>query len=81
MGRVLFFAIALLTVTVMLPLSSALADVDDGSTIKITSPQDGAKVGDTFELKYEPRKDLRLRTVMSTWTASRRKSSLVRSRA
>lgn len=53
MGRVLFFAIALLTVTVMLPLSSALADVDDGSTIKITSPQDGAKVGDTFELKYE----------------------------
>lgn len=53
MRRVLFFGIALLTATWILPLSSGLADVDDGSKITITSPQDGAKVGDTFELKYE----------------------------
>jgi hypothetical protein len=31
----------------------ALADVDDGSKITITSPKNGDKVGDTFELKYE----------------------------
>lgn len=31
----------------------ALADVDDGSTITITSPKNGDKVGDTFDLKYE----------------------------
>lgn len=34
-------------------ISPAFADEDDGSTITITSPKDGAKVGDTFELKYE----------------------------
>jgi hypothetical protein len=31
----------------------ALAGVDDASKITITSPKNGEKVGDTFELKYE----------------------------
>ena len=29
------------------------AEVDDGSHVTITSPKDGAKVGETFELTYE----------------------------
>lgn len=32
---------------------SLFAEVDDGSHIKITSPKDGATVGETFELTYE----------------------------
>ncbi len=37
-------------------LGSAQAEdqpIDDGSKLTITSPKDGEKVGDTFELKYE----------------------------
>jgi hypothetical protein len=34
-------------------VAPAMADVDDGSKITITSPKNGDKVGDTFELKYE----------------------------
>ncbi len=37
-------------------LGSAQAEdqpIDDGSKLTITSPKDGDKVGDTFELKYE----------------------------
>lgn len=47
------FSTMLLTAALIAPAASLFAEVDDGSHIKITSPQDGAKVGDTFELKYE----------------------------
>lgn len=35
------------------PIYAAGQPVDDGSKITITSPKDGAKVADSFELKYE----------------------------
>lgn len=35
------------------PVFAADAPIEDGSKIVITSPKDGDKVGDTFELKYE----------------------------
>jgi len=35
------------------PVFAADAPIEDGSKIAITSPKDGDKVGDTFELKYE----------------------------
>ena len=36
-----------------MPVFAADAPIEDGSKIVITSPKDGDKVGDTFELKYE----------------------------
>ncbi len=50
MRRVLIAGLAVLTVASG-AWGLAMADEDDGSTI--TSPKDGAKVGETFELKYE----------------------------
>jgi hypothetical protein len=35
------------------PVFAADQPIEDGSKIMITSPKDGDKVGDTFELKYE----------------------------
>ena len=35
------------------PVFAADAPIEDGSKIMITSPKDGDKVSDTFELKYE----------------------------
>lgn len=35
------------------PVFAAETLVEDGSKIVITSPKDGDKVGDTFELKYD----------------------------
>jgi hypothetical protein len=53
MKRKLLFALTLLAACLAVSISPALADVDDGSKISITSPKDGAMVGDTFELTYE----------------------------
>lgn len=47
------FFTMLLTAALMLSAGSLFAEVDDGSHIKITSPKDGATVGETFELTYE----------------------------
>ncbi|MDR4473529.1 MAG: hypothetical protein MRJ92_13100 [Nitrospira sp.] len=38
---------------VLVSAGSLFAEVDDGSHVTITSPKDGAKVGETFELTYE----------------------------
>ncbi len=43
----------LFVVSLVFAVSPALADVDDGSKITITSPKDGATVADTFPLSYE----------------------------
>ncbi|MEX5214556.1 MAG: hypothetical protein NW703_10370 [Nitrospiraceae bacterium] len=53
MRGVLLAGLALFTLFVGISTGPAFADEDDGSKIRITSPKDGAKVGDTFELKYE----------------------------
>lgn len=53
MKRVLFTGLALISLSLGLSIAPAVADEDDGSKITITSPQNGAKVGDTFELKYD----------------------------
>ena len=37
---------------VLVSAGSLFAEVDDGSLVTITSPKDGAKVGETFELTY-----------------------------
>ena len=47
------FSTMLLTAALMLSAGSLFAEVDDGSHIKITSPKDGATVGETCELTYE----------------------------
>ncbi len=47
------FGLVLIAVCLTIPSTPALADFDDGSKISITSPKDGAIVGDTFELTYE----------------------------
>ena len=47
------FSTMLLTAALMLSAAPLFAEVDDGSHIKITSPKDGATVGETFELTYE----------------------------
>ncbi|MEO8324995.1 MAG: hypothetical protein ABI618_04045 [Nitrospirota bacterium] len=47
------FGLVLIAVGLTIPSTPALADLDDGSKISITSPKDGAIVGDTFELTYE----------------------------
>ena len=53
MKRVLFAGLALFALSLGLSASPAVADEDDGSKIVITSPNNGAKVGETFELKYD----------------------------
>lgn len=53
MKRLLFTGLALIALSLGISTGPAFADEDDGSKIKITSPKNGAKVGDTFELQYE----------------------------
>ena len=55
MGRIGFMglSIALVGTLIGAPVFAADAPIEDGSKIMITSPKDGDKVGDTFELKYE----------------------------
>jgi hypothetical protein len=55
MGRIGFMGlgIALVGALIGTPVFAADAPIEDGSKIMITSPKDGDKVGDTFELKYE----------------------------
>lgn len=43
----------LFTAGLMLSAGPLFAEVNDGSHITITSPKDGATVGETFELTYE----------------------------
>jgi hypothetical protein len=50
------FGIVVAAAVLAVGLSLAQAEdqpIDDGSKVTITSPKDGDKVGDTFELKYE----------------------------
>ena len=44
---------ALVLSGLLVPAGSLFAEVDDGSQVTITSPKNGAKVGETFELTYE----------------------------
>lgn len=53
MKRGLLSGLAMVAVCAAVSIPPAFADVDDGSKITITSPKNGDKVGDTFELKYE----------------------------
>ena len=59
MGRIVFMGlgIALAGCLSMAPVFAgdkpAKAPVEDGSKVMITSPKDGDKVSDTFEVKYE----------------------------
>ena len=53
MKRGFLFGLALIVGCLAVSAGPAFADEDDGSKIAITSPKDGATVGDTFELKYE----------------------------
>lgn len=53
MQRILIAGLALFTLCLGISIGPAFADEDDGSKITITSPKNGAQVGDTFELKYE----------------------------
>lgn len=55
MGRIGFMGlgVALVGALIGAPAFAADAPIEDGSKIMITSPKDGDKVGDTFELKYE----------------------------
>jgi len=45
--------IALVGTLTGMPVFAADAPIEDGSKIVITSPKDGDKVSDSFELKYE----------------------------
>ncbi|MCS6317066.1 MAG: hypothetical protein H8K05_04670 [Nitrospira sp.] len=47
------FCAVLFAAGLIFSAGSLFAEVDDGSHIKITSPKDGATVGETFELTYE----------------------------
>jgi len=55
LGRIgiMGLGIALVSALSGAPVFAADAPIEDGSKIVITSPKDGAKVSDTFELKYE----------------------------
>jgi hypothetical protein len=55
MGRVglMGLGIAFVGALIGTPVFAADAPIEDGSKIMITSPKDGDKVSDTFELKYE----------------------------
>jgi hypothetical protein len=47
------FCAMLFTAGLIFSAGSLFAEVDDGSHIKITSPKDGAQVGETFDLTYD----------------------------
>lgn len=68
------FCAMLFAAGLMFSAGSLFAEVEDGSHIKITSPKDGAKVGETFELTYELTKGLKRLMVMCISTANRRRS-------
>lgn len=53
MTRMLLCGLAMVAVSLTASMGHAFAEVDDGSKITITSPKNGDKVGDTFDLKYE----------------------------
>ncbi len=53
MRQVVWSCFSLFVVSLVLAVSPVLADVDDGSRIQITSPKDGATVGNTFDLTYD----------------------------
>jgi hypothetical protein len=53
MQPVLAARLTLFTLCLGISTGPAFADEDDGSKMTITSPKNGAEVGDTFELKYE----------------------------
>lgn len=53
MKRMLLSGLAMVAVSMIASINPVFAEVDDGSKITITSPKNGDKVGDTFELKYE----------------------------
>ena len=55
MGRIGFMGLGLAFVGALsgAPVFAADAPIEDGSKIAITSPKDGDKVSDSFELKYE----------------------------
>ena len=55
MGRIGFMGlgIALVGCLTGAPVFAADKPIEDGSKIMITSPKDGDKVSDTFEVKYE----------------------------
>ncbi|MBU6435644.1 MAG: hypothetical protein KJS98_20235 [Nitrospirae bacterium] len=55
MGRIGFMGLGIALVGFLsgAPVFAADQPIEDGSKIMITSPKDGDKVGDSFELKYE----------------------------
>ncbi len=55
LGRIgmMGLGIALVGALTGMPVFAADAPIEDGSKIVITSPKDGDKVSDSFELKYE----------------------------
>lgn len=55
MGRIGFMGLGIALVGALsgAPVFAADASIEDGSKIMITSPKDGDKVSDSFELKYE----------------------------
>ncbi|MCC6138998.1 MAG: hypothetical protein IT389_00120 [Nitrospira sp.] len=53
MKQLIWSCVSLFVVSLVFAVSPALADVDDGSKVTITSPKDGATVGSTFDLSYE----------------------------
>ena len=54
-GRIGFMGLGIALVGFLsgAPVFAADQPIEDGSKIMITSPKDGDKVGDSFELKYE----------------------------
>ncbi len=53
MRQVVWTCLSLFVIGLALAVGPVLADVEDGSRIRITSPKDGAKVAGTFELNYD----------------------------
>jgi len=55
MGRIGFMGLGIALVGCLsgAPVFAADKPIEDGSKVMITSPKDGDKVSDTFELKYE----------------------------
>ena len=55
MGRIGFIGLGIALVGALsgAPVFAADAPIEDGSKLVITSPKDGDKVSDSFELKYE----------------------------
>ena len=61
------FCAMLFAAGLMFSAGSLFAEVDDGSHVTITSPKDGATVGETFELTYELTKGSKAATWAVTW--------------